>query len=81
METVTLDELKTVFSENVKARRNELGLSQSELARQTRIDQANISGFESGSRLPSLESLTRLAAGLNIAPDVLLRAKVFSKSA
>ena len=47
----------------IKAR-NELSLSQQELAQRTGINQSHISRLESGNYNPSLKFLKRIAAGL-----------------
>ncbi|MCD8285760.1 MAG: helix-turn-helix transcriptional regulator [Clostridia bacterium] len=46
--------------------RNRLNLSQAQLAELTGIHQADISRLENGSGNPSLKTLKRLAAGLNM---------------
>jgi transcriptional regulator with XRE-family HTH domain len=56
----------------VKARREELGLTQEELASEAGLHQRWISNIERGWRNPSLRSLQRLARGLSIQPSDLL---------
>lgn len=56
----------------VKARREELGLTQEELASEAGLHQRWISNVERGWRNPSLRSLQRLARGLGIKPSELL---------
>lgn len=56
----------------VKARREELGLTQEELASEAGLHQRWISNLERGWRNPSLRSLQRLARGLGIKPSELL---------
>ena len=46
--------------------RKKLGLTQQELARRTHIDQADISKIEKGNSNPSLNTLKKLAKGMNM---------------
>lgn len=75
----TLDEIREHFRQNVKSRRRELSLSQEQLAAVTGIPQPSIANFERGTRVPSFETLVKLAEGLRTSPDVLLRPHVFSE--
>jgi transcriptional regulator with XRE-family HTH domain len=60
----------------VKARRQELGLTQEQLANDTGLHQRWISNVETGKRNPSYASLRRLAAGLDLtASELLARAE------
>lgn len=56
---------------NVKERRNELGITQVELARRTGISQSTISEIESGSHQTSLENALLIADVLNTTVDRL----------
>lgn len=56
----------------VKARRQELGLTQEQLDLRTDLHQRWISNVETGKRNPSYASLRRLAAGLELAASELL---------
>jgi transcriptional regulator with XRE-family HTH domain len=56
----------------VKARRQELGLTQEELSLRSELHQRWISNVETGKRNPSYGSLRRLAGGLAISPSELL---------
>lgn len=58
----------------VKARRQELGLTQEQLANDTDLHQRWISNVETGKRNPSYASLRRLAAGLDLATSGLIAA-------
>jgi transcriptional regulator with XRE-family HTH domain len=57
----------------VKARRQELGLTQEQLANDTELHQRWISNVETGKRNPSYGSLRRLAAGLHLPASELLQ--------
>lgn len=56
----------------VKARREDLGLTQEQLANDTDLHQRWISNVETGKRNPSYGSLRRLAAGLDISASELI---------
>jgi transcriptional regulator with XRE-family HTH domain len=56
----------------VKARRQELGRTQEQLANDTDLHQRWISNVETGKRNPSYGSLRRLAAGLELSASQLL---------
>lgn len=56
----------------VKARREELGLTQEQLDLRTDLHQRWISNIETGKRNPSYGSLRRLAAGLDLTASELL---------
>lgn len=56
----------------VKARREELGLTQEQLDNNTDLHQRWISNVENGKRNPSYASLRRLAAGLELSASELL---------
>lgn len=65
----------------VKHRREELGLTQEQLANNTDLHQRWISNVETGKRNPSYGSLRRLAAGLNLtASELLARAEQIEAS-
>jgi transcriptional regulator with XRE-family HTH domain len=60
----------------VKARRQEVGLTQEALANETELHQRWISNVETGKRNPSYGSLRRLAAGLGLpVSDLIARAE------
>jgi len=56
----------------VKTRRQELGLTQEQLANETDLHQRWISNVETGKRNPSYASLRRLAAGLELSASQLI---------
>lgn len=56
----------------LKRRREELGLTQTEVGARAGIAAASVSHFETGQRLPSLESLMKLADALSLSVDTLL---------
>lgn len=62
------DELEAEFAilQALIDARKKLGLTQQELARRTHINQADISKIEKGSSNPSLNTLKKLAKGMNM---------------
>jgi transcriptional regulator with XRE-family HTH domain len=58
--------------DRLKSLREQRGLTQTELGTRAGIAAASISHFETGQRLPSLESLVRLADALEVSVDALL---------
>lgn len=60
------------FAENLRRRRKELGLSQEELGARAKIQMADISRYESGSRDPRITTLARLADALDMSIADLL---------
>jgi transcriptional regulator with XRE-family HTH domain len=57
---------------NLKSLRELRGLTQAELGDRAGMGGASISHFETGQRMPSLESLVRLADALDVSLDTLL---------
>ena len=55
----------SIINELARARR-EIGITQKELARRTGITQADISRLERGNANPSVKTLQRLAAGMDM---------------
>jgi transcriptional regulator with XRE-family HTH domain len=65
----------------VKARRQELGLTQEQLYLRTDIHQRYLSNVENGKRNPSYASLRRLAEGLGLsASELIARAEQIEAS-
>ncbi|MDO4982402.1 MAG: helix-turn-helix domain-containing protein [Eubacteriales bacterium] len=68
-EGITVNKLSTPVNTDIadalSSARAALGISQSELAARTGIDQADISKIERGTANPSVATLKRLASGLN----------------
>lgn len=62
-----------LFGDRVRARRQELGLSQEALAHQAGIARAYIGSLESGGRNPSLDNIARLASALGSDAGDLVR--------
>jgi ribosome-binding protein aMBF1 (putative translation factor) len=64
--------LRYELAEAVRARREELGLSQRQLAERARMTQPGIARFEAGGTTPTLPLLERLAAALGLTLNVSL---------
>jgi transcriptional regulator with XRE-family HTH domain len=60
------------FGANLRAARDQRGLSQEALAQRAGMDPAEIRRLESARRDPGIRVLTRLASGLGISPADLL---------
>lgn len=65
--------LVTAFAMAVKARRNQLQISQEELAHRANINRSYIAKLELAQNQPSLSVLDRIAQGLEIGLDELIR--------
>jgi HTH-type transcriptional regulator / antitoxin HipB len=64
--------LRYDLAEAVRARREELGLSQRQLAERARMTQPGIARFEAGGTTPTLPLLERLAVALGLTLNVSL---------
>lgn len=78
--TLQVDALVKIISENVKARRLELGLTQTELADAVGVSQPFIAGLEAGNRVPRIDSIAKLADALRTTPDAILTPGIFSEA-
>ena len=68
--------IREVLAFNLKALRNELGLSQEELAHRAALDRTYVSSLERSVYSASIDVVDRLAEALNVeASDLLKRAK------
>lgn len=72
-EVVTDAELRSILAENVARIRRKMNLSQEVLAAQAGFHRTYISQIEQQRKNVSLDSLAKLAAGLNVLPHLLLR--------
>ena len=64
-------DVKKTFGASVKARRNQLGISQERLGERADLHRTYISDVERGARNLSLESITRLAEALDVSVAAL----------
>jgi transcriptional regulator with XRE-family HTH domain len=65
-------DLRVVLGRNIRARREELGLAQDELAHRAEIHVTYLSGVENGRRNITIVVLQRIAKALEIHPALLL---------
>lgn len=69
-EKILIEEIQKVVRENVAAEyvkwRKEKNMTQAELAMRAGISRSNISRFESGTYNPSLETMVKIAAALDM---------------
>lgn len=63
---------KRFFMMHLKNHRIELELNQQELAKITGLSQATIAQLESGRKMPSIETMIKLASAFNIRPSEFL---------
>jgi transcriptional regulator with XRE-family HTH domain len=63
------------LGERIKERREELGLTQLQLARALGVTPQHISVIEKNKRAPSLDSLAKLAQELGVTTDYLITSK------
>lgn len=61
------------FGEAVRAAREELGISQEELASRCGLHRTYLAGVERGTRNPSLKSIGKIAIGLGLPVSTLFR--------
>jgi transcriptional regulator with XRE-family HTH domain len=64
---------KEIFGHNVRRIRNEVGLSQEELAFRSKLHRTYISSLERGERNVSLENIFAIARALDVSPGELLK--------
>jgi len=73
---MTTIDLKALLGMTIKRQRTSLGISQQELAHRAGLHRTYISDLERGARNPSVESIEKLAAALQISV-----AKLFEQAA
>lgn len=71
-------ELVKILAANLRRRRNELDLSQQDVADKVGISQPYLAQMEKGIRSPGVELLAPLADALSTTPDALLTPNIFS---
>lgn len=69
-----MDAAREQFASNLRSHRERVGLSQEKLADLAELDRTEISLLERGKRFPRLDTLVRLARGLELSsPSELLK--------
>lgn len=76
--SVSPEELREVLSRNLRSRRKELGMTQSELAELAGVSQPNVSDYEAGRIMPSLDTLALIGEALGLGAHALLDPSFFS---
>ena len=76
---MTEDQLLTLFRNNLRSLREDLGISQSELARRIGKCPGYICDMERGRRSPNLTTLALLSDGLGLNPSVLISTALAKK--
>ena len=66
-------DIRRLVGQNVRNLRKRRGLSQEELSFECELHRTYISGVERGIRNPTVAVLAKIAAGLGVTPDELLR--------
>ncbi|MCM3317328.1 helix-turn-helix transcriptional regulator [Rummeliibacillus stabekisii] len=68
--------LATIFKTNLyRIRKEELNISYGKLGKLSKVDPSTISLIEKGLRIPSLDTVDKLAKGLGLNVDILLKEK------
>ena len=67
------DPISSRFGRAVRQSRDDLGISQEELAARCSLHRTYLAGIESGNRNPSLKSIVRLATGLGTTASQLFQ--------
>lgn len=70
---MTKADMMGVIAGNIRETRVGAGMSMAALAGRCGIPKSHISRMESGRRLPTIETLARVAAGLRVSPRTLLK--------
>ncbi|HEY5815437.1 MAG TPA: helix-turn-helix transcriptional regulator [Solirubrobacterales bacterium] len=65
-------ECAACFAANLRRRRRVAGFSQEELGRRSGLHRTAIGLLERGARMPRVDTLVKLAAALEIQPDMLI---------
>ncbi len=66
--------MSKLFAETIKKLRTEKGLSQQKLAEQMFVTKSTVTRWETGTRLPDIATILRLAGVLEVDPNALLTA-------
>ena len=68
----TVMEIRDRFAQRLRTRREELGLTQADLAKLAGMHQPDLCDLEKGRHAPTLETLERLAIPLKVDPSYLV---------
>ncbi|MBX3444232.1 MAG: helix-turn-helix domain-containing protein [Planctomyces sp.] len=78
---VTAKQLRAIVGDNIRVRRQELGLTQVALGEACGCSHVHVSMMERGKTEPSLTLLAALAEALSTNPQALLSPEIFSPAA
>lgn len=67
-----MQDYRKIVGKNVRALREQVGISQEELGFRSGLDRTYVSGVERGVRNPTVVVLARLAVALGVEPSALL---------
>ena len=62
-----------ILAANIRQRRKERGISQQDFALEIEMDRTYVGGNERGERNVSIDNIERIAKGLEVSPDLLLK--------
>lgn len=65
-----------MIGENIRAARKKAGVSQKELAERLQVHQKDISRWENGAHIPTVEMLIKICRELNASADEILEIEV-----
>ena len=65
-----------MIGENIRAARKNAGVSQKELAERLQVHQKDISRWENGAHIPTVEMLIKICRELNASADEILEIEV-----
>lgn len=65
-----------MIGENIRAARKKAGVSQKELAERLQVHQKDISRWENGAHIPTVEMLIKICRELNVSADEILEIEV-----
>lgn len=66
-------ELRKIFSKNVKSYRKQKKISQETLAERSNLSTNYVGSIESKARRVNIDTIEKIAKGLEISPDILLK--------
>lgn len=70
-----MQDYRKIVGKNVRALREQIGISQEELGFRANLDRTYVSGVERGVRNPTVLVLARLATALDVEPSALLASR------
>lgn len=72
--------LHKAFCENVRSRREQLGLTQKDVALRLGVSQPTYAALEGGKAVPGIDIVERVGRALNITPALLLTEQAFAEA-